>query len=173
MKNIAKDGILFLIFGTALLIYSLVNHYSANIIWSLSPYLFPLVISLFFIFLAVGLLLGSRQDLQQNPQGNQRQGMQQKPQGKQREDMQQNPQENAHSSACKICWKPVLIFLAIVFVYYIIMPFAGFIVSNVILLACLFILLGLRIWWKIACLSVVTTLTIYYFFHSFLHVMLP
>ena len=156
MKNIVKEGIFFFICGIALLAYSLINHYSTSITWSLSPYLFPLVVSLFFIVLSCTLFFSAFSS------GTKKSG-----------NAEKSSSGTSSADSSKILWKPVLIFIAAVSVYYVIMPFISFIASNIILLSFLFVLLGERVWWKILCLSVVTTLVIYYFFHTFLHVMLP
>lgn len=163
MKNIVKEGIFFFICGIALLAYSLINHYSTSITWSLSPYLFPLVVSLFFIVLSCTLFFSAFSS------GTKKSGNAEKSAA----GASASSGTSAAGSSSKILWKPVLIFIAAVSVYYVIMPFIGFIASNIILLAFLFVLLGERVWWKILSLSVVTTLVIYYFFHTFLHVMLP
>ena len=143
IKNSAIESFFVFACGLALMAYSLINHYSIKISWSLSPYLFPFVISIFVIVLAVTLFAGALKS------------------------------DKKVKEKSKILWKPVLSFLAAVSAYYIIMPFLGFIIANILLLGGLFVLLGQKSWWKILFLSVTVTFSIYWLFHSFLHVMLP
>ena len=143
IKNTVKESFFVFACGLALMAYSLINHDSSKISWSLSPYLFPFVISIFVIVLSVTLFFGSLKS------------------------------DRKVKEKSKILWKPVLSFLAAVSAYYILMPFLGFIISNILLLCGLFVLLGQKIWWKILLLSVTVTFAIYWLFHSFLHVMLP
>ena len=58
MKETVKESVLFFVLGVSLLVYSLVNHYSVQIEWGLSPYLFPAVIAVFMIILSVTLFAG-------------------------------------------------------------------------------------------------------------------
>lgn len=138
------DSAFFFACGLALFIYSLVSHYSLQTEWKLSPYLFPLLISVFIIALSVSLFLESGKVV----------GM-----------------RNGKNE--KLDWKGFFAFLAASFAYWALMPLLGFIASNILYLVILFIISGERKWWKISLLSIITTFVIYLLFDTFLHVMLP
>lgn len=50
------ESIGFLLLGFAMIVYSLVNHTLAKVEWKQSPYLFPLLVAIFIIPLALSLL---------------------------------------------------------------------------------------------------------------------
>ena len=154
MKETVKESVLFFVLGVSLLVFSLVNHYSVQIEWGLSPYLFPAVIAVFMIILSVTLFAGGIR-AGEKPAHEEMSGT------------------GSTSEKNKTQWRAVACYLGAVLAYYIVMPFIGFIAADILLLAGLFILLGERVWWKIAVLSVAVTMFIYWLFHSFLHVMLP
>ena len=147
-KKAVKDSMLFFALGVSILIYSLASHYSMNVEWKLSPYLFPILISLFIIALSFSLFV---------------------------ETVHKDNGEAADAESAKddADWKAVLEYVLAVAAYYMIMPHAGFLISNTVFLALLFLLLGERSWQKIVVLSISTTAVVYVLFHSFLHVMLP
>lgn len=147
-KNAVKDSMLFFALGVSILIYSLASHYSMNVEWKLSPYLFPILISLFIIALSFSLFV---------------------------ETVHKDNGEAADAESAKddADWKDVLKYVLAAAAYYVIMPHIGFLISNTLFLSFLFLLLGERSWQKIVVLSISTTAVVYVLFHSFLHVMLP
>lgn len=149
-KNAVKDSMLFFALGAGILIYSLANHYSMNAEWKLSPYLFPVLIAFFIIALSFSLFVETVY--------------------KKTEADSSVSSESAKNDAD---WKAVLKYVLAVAAYYMIMPHAGFLISNTVFLVLLFLLLGERSWQKIVVLSISTTAVVYVLFHSFLHVMLP
>ena len=66
-----------------------------------------------------------------------------------------------------------LLSVAGILVYYLVMPYLGFILSSLLFLAAMFWLLGERRWQFILLLSAGTTFVLYGIFHQLLHVMLP
>jgi len=140
-----KGSILFFCIGLFILAYSLINHYEVNGPWKMSPYLFPTLISIILITLSFTLLFEGVKAVD-------------------RGEVKEKP---------KTHWKRVFMYIGITLLYYFIMPHLGFIITNIVMLIALFLLLGLRVWWKIAILSVSTTIIIYYLFHVLLYVMLP
>lgn len=141
-KEGVKGSFMFFLLGLGIFIYALVNHYSLNTEWKLSPYLFPVLTAIFIMVLAVSLF---------------------------RESVLLNKTEDKGHTE----WKTIIKYILACLVYYFVMPHLGFLISNIIFLAVLFIFLGERCWWKIALLSIITTVIVYVVFHVFLHVMLP
>lgn len=154
-EGVKKELIQCLLFsgaGIGLMIYSLYYHGNAGIEWVMSPYLFPLLISIFLIFLAVGLLaevhrLAKVESIKKGA-------------------------TNAQISP-KIEWKKLSITLSMIIIYYFAMPMIGFLISGFLFLVGMFWLLGERRIWLIALLAVGTPLILYGVFHELLHVMLP
>ena len=60
-----------------------------------------------------------------------------------------------------------------IFLYYIAMPYLGFLIASVLFLAAMLWLLGERRWQIVLLLSAGTALTLYGIFHELLHVLLP
>lgn len=151
-ENLKKEGVqclLFFAIGAGLLVYSLYQHSRFNIDWAMSPYLFPLLISIFLLLLAVGLVAETI--------------------GKTKAE---TGQEETKSSGSAYRGK-FLLSVAGILVYYLAMPYLGFIFSSLLFLAAMFWLLGERRWQLILLLSAGTTFILYGIFHGLLHVMLP
>jgi len=134
-----------------LLIYSLYHHYFDRNTseWKMSPYLFPTLISVFGFLLAISLLADALHELR----------------GAQETD--------AKSDAKAKNLAGVLVFVGASVLYDILLPVIHFIPATVLYLLGLFLYLGERKWWKLALLSVLTTLVVYALFGLGLHVRLP
>ncbi len=145
-RPVVHESILCFFLALSLLVYSLVSHRQVSLPWKLSPYLFPLLVSLFLLVLSFSLFAeGVRPD---------------------------QKGESCRPSP-KTEWKNVLATLAICLAYYFAMPHTGFVLSTVVFLVLLFLLLGERRPLVVGVLSVATSVVIYYLFHVLLHVMLP
>lgn len=132
------------------MIYSLYQHSHSNIDWVMSPYLFPLLISIFLLFLSAGLAAETFRN------------------GGETKRVKEEKVESGGTQRV-----PFFLTVAGMVVYYLIMPYIGFIFSSLLFLAAMFWLLGERRWQIILLLSVGTTLALYGVFHELLHVMLP
>lgn len=145
-RNI-QDAFLFFILATALMVYSLVNHYSTvKLEWKLSPYLFPVLIAVFIGALSFSLLTDGLRQI--------------------------NSDEKSRKKAA-INWKGVLFTIGISIAYFSTMKFLKFVPSTILFLVALFLHLGERRVWLIALISVVCSLSLYIIFGVMLHVMLP
>lgn len=138
----------FLCVGVLLFVYSLLNHKKAQIEWIMSPYLFPVLISIFLILLSISLYL---------------------------EAAKKNKSENNEIKDVSedIRVGKFLISLAAIFIYYIFMYYIGFMISGVLFLVFMFWFLGERRIWLIILLSLGVPIILYGLFHMLLHVMLP
>ncbi len=146
-SNIKKDKIQSLIFflmGISLLIYSLKEHHTLGISWDISPYLFPLLISVFLIVLPIILFLQTTKHNIKEDKG-----------------MDGNNE------------KGLVLVLLLSILYYFLLAHIGFMFSSIGFLALLFIVLGERRWWMIATVSVFTSLLLEGIFVKLLNVMLP
>ncbi len=136
------EGSVFLVVSILGIIFSIRCHAAMDMEWKLSPYLFPLVISLILFALSISLLIEGRKKVYREVK------------------------DETH-------WRDIFLYVAICFVYYLVISYIGFIASTILFLVVVFRLLGVRKWWFIALLSVVATLAIYILFARLLHVMLP
>jgi len=156
-KNLKKEGIQCLLFfgiGVGLMIYSLYQHSCFNIDWVMSPYLFPLLISVFLLLLAFGLAAETMRDTKAET-----------------EQAEMGNRESPNSKG--IYRRQFFLSVAGILVYYLTMPYLGFIFSSLLFLAAMFWLLGERRWQLILLLSAGITFVLYGIFHGLLHVMLP
>lgn len=145
-KNI-QDAVLFTILAVALLIYALVNHYSAgNIEWKMSPYLFPVLIAVFIAALALSLVADGIRQLKTG---------------------------EADEKKTAVKWKGVLFTIAASVVYYGIMRIVTFVPATILFLVAMLYYLGERRLWLIGLVSVISSLSIYVIFGLLLNVMLP
>ena len=128
------------IFGIAM---SFTSHRDFNVEWKLSPYLFPLIISIFLFILSISILASSFKENEKRKE-------------KEKGDI-----------------KSLLIFGLICILYLLVLNFLGFVLSSILLLISLMILLGERRWWFIALVSIISTVVIYLLFAKYLSVMLP
>ena len=145
-----QDSIFVGLCSGGLLAYSLYHHYfdKNTSEWKTSPFLFPTLIAVFGLLLTVSLVMDALQERRADGQA------EKKPAGK----------KNLVG---------VLVLIAAALVYYFLMPLLHFIPATLVFLAFLFVYLGERTWWKIALLSVITTVAIYVLFGMALHVRLP
>lgn len=140
-----RESILCCILALSLLAYALAGHRQISLPWKLSPYLFPLLVSLFLLLLSISLCA---------------------------EGVRTGRDGGACRPSPKTEWKKVFATLAICLAYYFAMPHTGFIPGTVVFLVLLFLLLGERRPLLVGILSVSTSVVIYYLFHVLLHVML-
>lgn len=144
-----QDAIFVFICSVALLIYGLYNKFTGiPCEWKLSPYLFPVLLSVFGILLSISLFYDGKKALLS---------------GAEPEFVKGDPQK----------LKKTAIYLVIFLLYYFLMPVLGFFIATTIFLASLFILLGEKKWWIILLLSVSSTAIIYILFGVLLHVRFP
>ncbi len=69
--------------------------------------------------------------------------------------------------------KIVAIFTLLVFIYYLLLPLLGFIITNMVMLSLFFLFLKLKPWWKVVVLSSAATILLYVVFQLLLKVRLP
>jgi len=144
-NNNIQESIFFMTVALILLVYALVNHYAVNIEWKMSPYLFPVLISIFLVFLSVSLFSDGLHQIRQNKH--------------------EKPEKNN--------WMRALVVVVVSVLYYILLPIITFIPATILFLVALFLYLGERRWWLITLLSISTAIAIYFIFSTLLHVMLP
>lgn len=140
----AVEGIVFSTLGVLLLVYSLYTHYQLKVAWKLSPYLFPVLIAVLFIIASISLFFKGRAE-------------------------KVDREEMVDTRGLKV----VAVFTALVFIYYLLLPLLGFIITNVVMLSLFFVFLKLRTWWKVALLSISLTAVLYVVFQLLLKVRLP
>jgi len=142
-----QDAVLFFMLAAALMVYSLINHYStAKLEWKLSPYLFPVLIAVFIGALSFSLFSDGIRQIKSG--------------------------EKSRKKAA-IHWKDVLFTIGVSVAYFGTMRFLKFIPSTILFLVALFLHLGERRIWLIAIISVLFSVSIYIIFGVMLHVMLP
>ena len=147
-----KESLFFIAIAIIILVYSLVNHYTTkDLQWGLSPYLFPLLVSVFMIIISISLFAEGIKD----------------------EKLKKKEPTNKEEKKEIVYWKEVLFTILFSIVYYFAMDIIGFIVSTILFLLILFAFLGERRKWLITIISVSTTAIIYFIFGVLLHVMLP
>lgn len=146
-----QDALLFAVFGIALLIHALSKHYAqAMPDWKMSPYLFPLLVSIFLILLSASLAADGRRELKQSVE----------------------PKQN-EASLQPTYGKKVLFAVLFSIAYYILMPILTFIPSTILFLTVMFLYLGERRPLVIGLISVLTAVIVYALFALGLNVMLP
>ncbi|MCR5732285.1 MAG: tripartite tricarboxylate transporter TctB family protein [Sphaerochaetaceae bacterium] len=136
------EGALFFVISVLGIIFSIKSHSMMDMDWKLSPYLFPLAISIMLFALSISLLI----------------------EGRKKEEAKKD--KSVH-------YRDMLLYILICFIYYLLLPYVGFLVSTVVFLIFTFRLLGLKKWSMTILLSVVATLFVYILFARLLHVMLP
>lgn len=145
-----QDSIFVGLCSVGLLAYSLYHHhFDRNTAeWKMSPYLFPALISVFGLLLAISLFADAWHDLKA-------------------------PEDAVSGEGGKKNLAGVLVLITASIVYYILLPLIHFIPATILFLLGLFIYLGVRKWWKLALLSVITTGAVYVLFGIALNVRLP
>jgi len=145
-KNV-QDSIFFFFLAVALMVYALINHYNTpGIEWKLSPYLFPVLISVFIGILSVSLMAYGIRQIRTKTDSD----------------------DNAI-----VYWQKVSFTIFIAVCYYVIMEIISFVPATVLFLVVMLLFLGERRIWLIALISIVSSLSIYLLFGVILHVMLP
>lgn len=148
-KNV-QDSIVVFLLGLALGIYSLVSFYTARVQtkWIMSPYLFPLLLSVLTILLSVSLFAEGRYEVAQARSG-----------------------EVKSKSPLKL--KNVLVVVLMGIAYYVLISLIHFIPATIIFLAAMICFLGERRWWLIAIIAVAMPFILYALFQLALGVRLP
>ena len=147
-----QDAVFVIICAVSLLSYSLYHHATDKNTseWKTSPFLFPVLISVFGILLAVSLVADAMRDMKT-----------------------QTALAGAESTSGHTDLKGVLVFISVSIIYYFALPHLKFIISTLLYLLVLFLYLGERKWWKLLLLCGITTGAIYFLFGVALHVHLP
>ena len=195
-KKYRIEGLQCLLFfgiGSSLLFYSLSQQRQIAIAWAMSPYLFPLLISVFLLLLAFSLMRETIRnakaeeaegELFSNTKIKSAQGElpsdgkagaaegELPSDGKAETGLEETVQNSGAESSRPY---PMKFWLSLVgiFLYYLAMPYLGFLIASVLFLAAMLWLLGERRWQIVLLLSAGTALTLYGIFHELLHVLLP
>jgi len=148
-----QDAMTILALSIVLGIYCLVKFYTASVKteWKMSPYLFPILISVFALLISVSLFADGRHELKTI----------------ERNDAIE-PESVMRGNNIKI-----VAVIGLSAVFFILMKYIGFIIGSAVFLLSMFLLLGERRWWLIIILSTVTTGVLYVAFAVFLNVRLP
>lgn len=144
-NNNILESIIFFISSLLLLVYALFNHYSIkNIDWKISPYLFPIMISILLFILSLLLFnIGIKET--------------------------KTADEKEKPTAY---FKDVVVTTISTIVYYNMMDYIGFIIATILFLTFLFFYFGERRIWLIVVMSSGVSTGIYVLFSVFLKVML-
>lgn len=147
-----QDAVFVVLCAVSLLSYSLYHHATDKNTteWKTSPYLFPVLISVFGILLAASLLADAVRDMKA-----------------------QAMLAGAEEAEGHRDLKGVFVFIAVSVLYYFALPHLKFIAATILYLLILFLYLGERKWWKLLLLCGITTGAIYLLFGVALHVHLP
>lgn len=147
-KNV-PDSLVILVLGLALGAYSLIGFFTAAVhtAWILSPYLFPLLLSVFAVLLSAALFAEGRAEAGQSCA------------------------DSAKPAARGL--KNLLAVALTSLVYCALLSPLGFLPATVLFLAALLWLLGERRWWMIAAVALLTPLVLYALFGIALGVRLP
>ena len=143
-----REGLVILLLGIALGVYSLYQFYTAAVktSWIMSPYLFPLLLSAFTVLVSLSLLLEAVHELRAAA----------KEDGK-----------------GKMNLKNVAVVMLLCIAYAVLLPHLGFIFASMLFLAALIWFLGEQKIWLLAAISVVMPLLLYVIFGVLLSVRLP
>ncbi len=147
-----QDAVFVVLCAVSLLTYSLYHHATDKNTteWKTSPYLFPVLISVFGILLAASLLADAMRDMKN-----------------------QAMLAGAEDTGAHHDLKGVFVFIGVSVLYYFALPHLKFIAATILYLLILFLYLGERKWWKLLLLCGITTGAIYVLFGVALHVHLP
>jgi hypothetical protein len=154
MKNKSLQESLFVFaLGAALLWYSLAEHYGGpKVEWKMSPYLFPSLVAVFLMLLAISLLCDGLSQLKGA----------------------KNASAGSRDDSTKEAkWKTVLVTIALAVVYFLVLPFLTFIPATIIFLSAFIFFLGERRYWLIALIAVISSVALWAIFGIALGVMLP
>lgn len=146
------DSIVVCLLGIALAVYSLVSFYTAAVKteWILSPYLFPLLLSVFAVLLSVSLFAEGFHEVKTA-----------------REAQGEQP------AAAPLAIKKVLVVTLLGIAYYFLITVIHFIPASMVFLAALIWYMGERKYWKIAAIAIAMPLVLYVLFAMLLNVRLP
>ena len=156
MKNKSLQESLFVFaLGAALLWYSLAEHYGGpKVEWKMSPYLFPSLVAVFLMLLAVSLLFEGLGQLKADSPAPVK-------------------ADNRGDNTKEAKWKTVPVPIALAVVYYLVLPFLTFIPATIIFLFAFIFFLGERRYWLMALIAVISSAALWAIFGIALGVMLP
>jgi hypothetical protein len=144
-RNI-QDSVFFFCSGAALIWYSLAKHYGGPpVAWKMSPYLFPILVSVFLLLLSVSLFFDGLYQIR----------------------------HGGEKKAGPVKSRSVLITIALSAAYIVLMGWISFIPATIIFLSVFIFFLGERRLWLIALAALVSALSLYGIFGMALGVMLP
>ena len=152
LKNkTVQDSIVVFLLGLALGAYSLIGFFTAAVKtkWFMSPYLFPLLLSVLALLLALSLVREGRGEAGQTA----------------------SAETVVGSSAQKL--KHALAVVLMAAAYAVLIPRLHFIPASILFLAALIWLMGERRWWMIAAVALIMPFALYALFGLALGVRLP
>lgn len=166
-KNI-QDAIVVLGLGIALLIYSLYmqSHARVRTDWSMSPYLFPLLLASLTILMSFSLFADGRYEIRHSDKKEEEKGV----------SLSDFTDDSAEADKSKEGRKNLLKAGAVVLfsvAYMYLVNLVHFIPATIVFLAALIWFLGEKKWWKIALIAVLMPLALYAIFALGLSVRLP
>ncbi|MDD2334427.1 MAG: tripartite tricarboxylate transporter TctB family protein [Mesotoga sp.] len=136
------EGAFFAVIAVFIIVVSAgMNPYGS---WSLAPGLFPLIMGVILLVLAISLIFQAVRSKSFKSGG-----------------------------FDKVDWLRITISMALTFIYVWLLPMIGFIAISIPYLALMLLLLGEKRWWLLGIISVGTTLSLYYAFGVLLSVYLP
>lgn len=144
-----QEALLFLALSIWLIIYSYTKHYSGlKYDWKMSPYLFPILISIFLFALSISLFYQAVRDYRKSA---------------------------GTQSGEKAYFNTFNFFatISLVIAYYFALKIIPFVVATAVLLVLMLILFKEKRWWMILLVSGLTTGLVYLLFGVGLHVNLP
>lgn len=144
-----------ILFGIAVVIGSLTMDYAGQV--ALSPGLFPLILGVLILFLAMLMLLRNIKGLQTISS----------------DEIKTQEKVNKSSVFAAIVKGKSVLLILMCFLYIALMSWVGFIPATTIFIAGVTILLGERKWWRVILLSVLGSLLAYLAFDLGLQVHLP
>ena len=143
-----QEGLVILILGAALGVYSLYMFRTAAVktSWIMSPYLFPLLLSVFTVLVSLSLLLEAVHEMRAAA-------------------------ENGKKG--KMNLKSVAVVMLLCIAYAALLPHLGFVIASILFLAAFIWFLGERRIWLVAGISIIMPLLLYVIFGVLLSVRLP
>ena len=142
-----QDGVVVFVLGLALFCYSMYSHATGiPVEWKMSPYLFPCLLSVFAVLLAVSLLADGYHEIRSG---------------------------EGSAGKAPVNLLRVAVIVALALAYYFLLPVLTFIPATILFLAVFISYLGERRWWLTALISVAAAGILYFLFGVCLNVMLP
>lgn len=144
-----QESILILFLGTALAVYSLYSFHTAAVqtSWIMSPYLFPLLLAVFTILIALSLLLEGIHEC--------------------------GAAAGKETAPGAFQLKSVAVVMLLCVVYAALLPYLNFVIATMLFLAAFIWYLGERRIWLVALISIVMPVLLYLIFAVGLSVRLP